>query len=76
MNQITAVIVDDEESDRYIAKRRLAKAEHFSEVIEAPNGDAFLEEYFSHHKLGPYSPPPLLILMDVNMPGKDGFKTV
>lgn len=77
MNKISVVVVDDEKVDRYIVKRRMAKMDAFGDVIEATNGDRFLDEYFqTDQEFKDGVPPPLLILMDVNMPGRNGFETV
>ena len=76
MNPIPVVIVDDGEADRYLVKRRLSRSSEFCELIEMPSGDRFLEAFFSD-KLMVYSEDmPLLVLMDINMPGRDGFQTV
>lgn len=76
MRKIPVVVVDDEDVDRYIVKRRLSKAEDFGEVLEAPTGDAFLEEFFNGRKIELPPDVPLLVLMDVNMPGRNGFETI
>ena len=75
MTKIPVVIVDDEEADRYIVRRRLAKSEDFEQVIECTTGDEFLEQFFNGHGgIDPSSP--LLVLMDINMPRMGGFETI
>lgn len=77
MDKISVVVVDDEQVDRYIVKRRMSKLDAFGDVTEATSGDRFLDDYFeSGQELVEGVPPPLLILMDVNMPGRNGFETV
>lgn len=76
MRKISVVIVDDQDVDRYIVKRRLAKAEGFGDIMEASTGDAFLEDFFNGDGSKKVENPPLLILMDINMPGRNGFETV
>ncbi len=77
MKKISVVVIDDEKVDRYIVKRRMSKLDVFGDVIEATNGDRFLDEYFQNeNEFQDSVPPPLLLLMDVNMPGRNGFETV
>lgn len=76
MDDITVAIVDDNEVDRYIVRRHLTKAAGFGAISESVTGDRFLDEmYNGNHSQGDLVPP-LLVLMDINMPRLDGFKTV
>ncbi|MBT9382361.1 response regulator [Pseudooceanicola sp. CBS1P-1] len=70
---IPTYIVDDVESDRYIARRRLSKTGLFGPVQEAPGGSEFLDLYFAGTDA---EAPPPLILMDINMPELSGFETL
>lgn len=77
MSQIPVVIVDDEKVDRLVARRRFNEEEKFGDVFESETGDAFLEEFFNghdHRLKGAKNAA--LILMDVNMPGRNGFETI
>ena len=70
------VIVDDSEMDRYIARRVLMKSSEVASIEEAVSGDAFLEMYFSGGKGSHTGDPRLCVLMDINMPGRNGFETI
>ncbi|MCB1341270.1 MAG: response regulator [Pseudooceanicola sp.] len=74
--KIPVMIVDDEKVDRYTARRRLLQHGGFAEPLESESGDAFLEIHCSTPGQWPASAPPHLILMDINMPGRDGFATI
>lgn len=73
---IPIAIVDDDEVDRYLVKRKIGKCEDFGELIEVDSGDDFLDAYFPEDATGAGPEQnPLLVLMDVNMPGRNGFET-
>lgn len=74
--QIPVVVVDDEEIDRMIARKRIARSgwsDVLTPVCEAENGDRFLDML-----LEPGAVPEgrKLVLMDINMPGRNGFETI
>jgi signal transduction histidine kinase/CheY-like chemotaxis protein len=60
----TVLVVDDEADSRAIARRHLEKLD--CRVAEASDGSEALA-WLAHH------PPPALILLDLMMPGMDGF---
>jgi len=76
MAKIPVVVVDDEKFDRLVVRRRLAEAADFGEVIEATSGDDFLDMFFSERSQSRVGDARLLVLMDINLPGKSGFETV
>lgn len=71
---IPIIVVDDDSVDRYLVKRRLAKNNAFCELIEIPSGDIYLDQY--ECLSGSSEEKPMLVLMDINMPGRDGFQTI
>ena len=74
-DDVVTVVVDDNEIDRYLVRRYLAKREQFGGFIEASTGIEFLEEVCDGQKLNELSEKPILVLMDINMPMIDGFET-
>jgi DNA-binding response OmpR family regulator len=60
------LIVDDDEDLRVLARKALVRAGHT--VIEADNGEQGLELVEVHK--------PHLLLLDLNMPGMDGFEVL
>lgn len=75
MPPITAIVVDDSESDRYLATRVLQKNEYIGNIEEFEGGEgvlSFLASDSFKSTCGPH-PPPTLIFLDINMPGLTGF---
>lgn len=71
MNKVSALIVDDQESDRYILKRTLRTTKLFTKIFEASSGQEaidFFETSGEGQGMDPAEFPPILIFLDVNMP--------
>ena len=68
MNKHRILIVDDDADDREIVKDAFINASNAHEYIFLENGDKLLEYLENNAGNG----LPSLILMDLNMPGKDG----
>lgn len=71
---VVLLIADDDAEDRMLIKEALEESRLKNEIIFVENGEELMD--YLHHK-GKYSnqekfPPPGLILLDLNMPKKDG----
>lgn len=76
MKTISVISVDDSDADRYIIRRELDRAEGFEQLGEQVSGDDFLDAFYQPPLPVMSTRPPTLILMDVRMPGRDGFETI
>ena len=72
---VTILVADDDADDRMLARRALAAARLANDVRFVSDGEELME-YLGRH--GRYAAPgaaprPGLLLLDLNMPRKDGF---
>ncbi|MFT6267489.1 MAG: CheY-like chemotaxis protein [Alphaproteobacteria bacterium] len=73
--RISALIVDDSETNRYLLSRQL-KVAGVTHVFEQNDGSTaidFLEDEVKNEKLFGDNFPPSVIFLDLNMPIMDGF---
>lgn len=77
MNKCSIMLIDDDEVDRYLLKRVIKKLPMEAKVFESVNGRDALE-FLSNYKENVVTFnddfPPILILLDINMPIMDGFE--
>ncbi|MFK8051537.1 MAG: response regulator [Woeseiaceae bacterium] len=77
MNPLTVLIVDDEELDRYLLTRDLAKTGFDAKIFECGDGEEalkFLTDYDENKQKHGDDFPPVLIFLDINMPRVNGFE--
>ncbi|MEZ4650221.1 MAG: response regulator [Candidatus Eisenbacteria bacterium] len=68
------VMVDDGDMDFFIARTCYERSRLGNELIRCASGQAFLA--FLNNCLESGAPLPALVLLDINMPGMDGFDTL
>lgn len=71
------LIVDDEETDRYLLSRDLKKKGYAGKIFEAEDGKSaidFLTDFDGNLALNGDAYPPTLIFLDVNMPVMNGLE--
>lgn len=77
MKKCSIMMIDDDETDRYLLSRMLKKLDVATELFEAQNGREaldFLTDYEAKSKEHPEDFPPVLIFLDINMPIMGGFE--
>lgn len=74
MNNNEIIMVDDEESEIYIASRYLKKYKLKNPFLSFNSGSDFLN-YLESVKMG-IKPIPALVLLDLRMPLMDGFQVL
>jgi len=77
MNKCSILIVDDNETDRYLLKRVIHKLDIATEIFEAENGRTaldFLSNFEENSREYQNDFPPVFIFLDINMPIMNGFE--
>lgn len=76
MAEYSLMIIDDNETDRYLLKRRLVQTGLDLQIFEKQDGAEavrFLEDYTANRDQYPDDFPPILLFLDINMPILDGW---
>lgn len=73
---IPVVVVDNAETDRYIARRRFARSEGFGDIREYQSGTEFIQDFDVETLTDANKDAPIVVMMDISMPGKDGFQVI
>lgn len=74
----SVLIVDDNEADRFITRRVLEKSERFEDIYAVNDGEEVIDLFANYNEAEkrPEHFPPLIMLLDINMPRLDGFETL
>ncbi len=77
MEHLTILVVDDDEGHRELVRRNLQRSGITNPIVPLPNGNEALDYVYSQgtHAHRP-TDPALLMLLDINMPGIDGFEVL
>ncbi|MEM6663273.1 MAG: response regulator [Pseudomonadota bacterium] len=73
---ISVIIVDNEQVDRFIARRRFSRSKRFGEIFEFSSGIDFVRAFRLPPGIDMPAGHTTLVLMDIRMPGLDGFQTI
>ncbi len=77
MKNISVLIIDDSDEDRYLLKRQLGETSLKVTVFEKNNGQSaidFLTDYEANRNKYPDDFPPVILFLDINMPLLNGFE--
>ena len=72
------LVADDSENDRLLLRTAMRRAARMQIVAEVSNGDEVID-YLSRHREEAHHtalPLPHLLLLDLKMPGRDGFEVL
>jgi two-component system response regulator len=73
LHNARVLLVDDDAGDQYLVRRALASHEHTPELVVIDDGDSALDYLLPSSDREPQQARPDLVLLDLNLPGCDGF---
>jgi len=77
LKQLSILIIDDSEADRYLLKRDLQSLDIPLAIAEAEDGEEALDFFKDHvvnKEIYPNVYPPQIVFLDINMPKVNGFQ--
>lgn len=75
--EYSVMIIDDDEIDRYLLKRKLKELELEFQIVEKTNGQEALDFFVENEQEDVDAPegyPPQVVFLDINMPLMNGWE--
>lgn len=73
---ITILLVEDDEGHSLLIRKNLRRSGFTNDIVPFTNGQAVLDYLFGEGSQGEPADTPMLILLDLNMPGLSGLQVL
>jgi CheY-like chemotaxis protein len=74
IHQVTILLVEDDEGHARLVEKNLRRANIANPILKLEDGQRALDYFFGEQGyVTAHHPPPLLILLDLNLPGVNGY---